>query len=117
MFPASVNYGDIPEETLRQWASVDHLTPVSRGGTNEEENLITACRRCNGLKKDRTLDEYRSWCSHRHNGHGLAADKLEESLALSRSPFDDTIREAIKWLLAERPAIQFWGEYDEEAAA
>lgn len=29
---------------------VDHRTPVSRGGTNEEMNLLTACSDCNGGK-------------------------------------------------------------------
>lgn len=26
---------------------VDHMVPVARGGTSDEDNLITACRRCN----------------------------------------------------------------------
>lgn len=117
MFTREHNYGDIPDSILRQWASVDHLTPVSRGGTDEEENLVTACRRCNSLKKDRTLEEFRAWRSHTHNGYGIAADKLQEALSIVPTPYDETIREAIDWLLAERPQIQFYGEYDCEAAA
>ena len=31
---------------------VDHVTPVSKGGTNEFENLITSCRECNRGKSD-----------------------------------------------------------------
>ncbi len=34
------------------WASVDHIRPVTRGGTNEESNLVTACWRCNLSKND-----------------------------------------------------------------
>lgn len=30
-----------------RWASVDHVVPVTKGGTNDEENLVTACWRCN----------------------------------------------------------------------
>jgi 5-methylcytosine-specific restriction endonuclease McrA len=32
---------------------VDHIYPVSLGGTSKMENLITACNRCNGRKRDR----------------------------------------------------------------
>jgi 5-methylcytosine-specific restriction endonuclease McrA len=35
---------------------VDHIYPISLGGTSEMENLITACNRCNrcnGRKRDR----------------------------------------------------------------
>lgn len=31
-------------------ASVDHVVPVSRGGTNEKSNYALACRRCNVKK-------------------------------------------------------------------
>jgi hypothetical protein len=36
---------------------VDHVTPVCRGGTNDEENLITACQDCN-LGKSGKLPSY-----------------------------------------------------------
>lgn len=31
---------------------VDHITPVAQGGTNDEENLVTACAGCNLGKAD-----------------------------------------------------------------
>lgn len=31
----------------RPIASIDHIIPRCEGGTNEEDNLVTACRRCN----------------------------------------------------------------------
>lgn len=36
---------------------VDHIKPVSKGGTNDITNLITACFDCNSGKSDRTLDD------------------------------------------------------------
>lgn len=35
--------------------TVDHRIPVSRGGTNAESNLLTACLPCNIGKSDRLL--------------------------------------------------------------
>lgn len=35
--------------------TVDHITPKVNGGTDDEWNLTTACRSCNGKKKDKTL--------------------------------------------------------------
>lgn len=29
---------------------VDHLRPQSKGGTDEPENLVTACKACNAMK-------------------------------------------------------------------
>jgi hypothetical protein len=37
----------------------DHQLPSSRGGCNEPENLVPACKECNGAKCDKTVEEYR----------------------------------------------------------
>jgi 5-methylcytosine-specific restriction endonuclease McrA len=34
-------------------AHIDHKIPLSRGGTNQIENLRTLCRRCHVLRADR----------------------------------------------------------------
>ena len=36
---------------------LDHLIPVSRGGTNDDDNLITSCRDCNLGKGSRRIEE------------------------------------------------------------
>lgn len=33
--------------------TVDHVVPLAKGGTNELDNLVPACRRCNSAKGDR----------------------------------------------------------------
>lgn len=37
----------------------DHVVPLVRGGTNDIENLATACRPCNSSKGDKLLEEWR----------------------------------------------------------
>ena len=36
----------------------DHVTPVSRGGSNDTSNLVTACRKCNRAKRSKTIEEW-----------------------------------------------------------
>lgn len=47
--------------------NVDHVVPRSRGGAHEWENVVAACRRCNGRKRDQT--------------------PVEANMTLRRSPF------------------------------
>lgn len=37
----------------------DHVHPISRGGTNHPENLVTSCRPCNRRKGSKTVEEWR----------------------------------------------------------
>jgi len=46
--------GDTPR---RQWLSRDHVVPMSLGGSNTWQNVVTACKRCNNHKAGRTPDE------------------------------------------------------------
>lgn len=34
----------------QRMATIDHVIPLSKGGTNDEENLVTCCSRCNSKK-------------------------------------------------------------------
>ena len=38
----------------------DHISPIGRGGGNEDENLTTACKSCNQSKGVKTLEEWLS---------------------------------------------------------
>lgn len=39
-------------------AHCDHIIPLSRGGTNDLDNLAVACLQCNSSKRDRLLSEW-----------------------------------------------------------
>jgi HNH endonuclease len=46
--------GNHPPDVLLE---VDHVTPRAAGGTDDEDNLVTACWDCNRGKSDRLLNE------------------------------------------------------------
>jgi 5-methylcytosine-specific restriction endonuclease McrA len=41
--------------------TIEHLQPISRGGTNEASNLAPACLSCNSSKRNKTYKEYVEW--------------------------------------------------------
>lgn len=41
-----------------KYRTLDHVTPVARGGSNAETNLVTACKACNDAKKDTTVGAF-----------------------------------------------------------
>ena len=45
------------KEFLDKDLSCDHIMPTSRGGRNIWTNVVSACRRCNHFKQDRTPEE------------------------------------------------------------
>jgi 5-methylcytosine-specific restriction endonuclease McrA len=43
----------------------DHLQPKSRNGSNQPRNIVDACRQCNCLKGQLTLEEFRVVIAYR----------------------------------------------------
>jgi len=71
-------------------ASVDHLTPLSRGGRDKRNNKVRACQACNRDKGPLTLEEYR-------------VIKLFRAGKLNTNSLDSL-------QLVDRPCYEFWGE-------
>jgi hypothetical protein len=38
----------------------DHVVPVSKGGSHDNSNLVTACFKCNRSKRDKLISEWRA---------------------------------------------------------
>jgi hypothetical protein len=63
---------------------IDHVYPVSRGGSNDIGNLVPCCRYCNASKRDSLLDDWsnnRKWYlsdEFRNGFHGLREWTIRE---------------------------------------
>ncbi len=45
------------EKVTQNNATLDHKIPISKGGDNSKENLVTCCFECNSIKSGKTLEE------------------------------------------------------------
>ena len=59
---------------------LDHIEPVSKGGSDEPENLVTACEPCNAGKSDKPIDSTTVNEAHRL---ALAQEMQEQKAALA----------------------------------
>lgn len=41
--------------------TIDHVIPLSRGGTHSIGNLVSCCKSCNSSKRDKTITEWKKW--------------------------------------------------------
>jgi 5-methylcytosine-specific restriction endonuclease McrA len=57
----------------RPATTVDHILPRSRGGTDDPDNVVPACKACNSAKSNRTPQEWRAGIS-RTQAVALASD-------------------------------------------
>lgn len=48
------------EFTAQDPATMEHIVPLSRGGSHTKSNITAACGGCNSSKGSKTLEEYRS---------------------------------------------------------
>lgn len=46
------------KQLTRFTATLDHITPVSEGGDNTKDNLVTACLSCNSKKNSRPVGDF-----------------------------------------------------------
>ncbi len=78
---------------------VDHVIPVSAGGTNDQLNLVTACISCNSGKSDVPLSVVPESIESRHK----AAKKAKKSLEpMAKTAIERTeIIDQCQWAVAD----------------
>lgn len=71
--------------------TVDHRTPVSRGGEYIEENLVICCKDCNQDKGDMTEEEYKVYRKHIEYvlNHDEAILKVKSMIDIAQYMVDD----------------------------
>jgi hypothetical protein len=81
--------------------TLDHLTPHSKGGSNNERNLVTCCKACNDSRGARSVRKFAIAVATYIN-HGVTADDITAHVrACSRRALKPFIAEA-KALIALR---------------
>lgn len=80
--------------------TLDHLLPVSKGGTNNEANLVTACQRCNSSRGNRSVEQFASAVAQ-YVDHGVSA--VDIAVYVRNRPANlRKFREEAKNLIARR---------------
>jgi hypothetical protein len=80
---------------------IDHITAVSRGGTNAPTNLVTACRACNSGKSNVMLDETQL---------ASAADAVEDTKHM-RAHVEATLAMERAQNELRRSVCEYWREH------
>lgn len=82
-------------------ATKDHMVPISRGGVNFIGNIVPACLRCNQLKGDKTVDEFRherAWVvQEKSTGNTYCRQQFENPQARTKAPILPTVEIAAMW--------------------
>jgi hypothetical protein len=64
---------------------IDHMTPITRGGTNWPDNLCLTCDGCNQSKQDATAEEFRAYLYNRaHDVQGAVWAQARYQLTACR---------------------------------
>lgn len=63
--------------------TLDHLVPVSQGGTHESKNLVTACLWCNSARQDRSVRRWLRWLERAGTDVEAVAARLEHAAEAS----------------------------------
>lgn len=98
---------------------VDHVLPVSRGGSGAQENLAPACTNCNEQKGDYTPEEWKAW----RLAEGLSwppqsrTQLIREEMEKAAERQGRTVDQlASEWLAGQREALELRRELFGEVA-
>ena len=74
---------------------IDHIKPMSVGGTNELSNFVLACEFCNMAKQDNEVEHFLKWLSHIRSGYfECRAKPIRELLMTLDSSISDKLQKS-----------------------
>ena len=86
-------YCGIPLEQVE--IHLDHIKPVSKGGTDDLENLTLACEFCNMAKQAHELEYFLSWLAHIRTGYfECRAKPIQDFLAKCDPSISDKLQKS-----------------------
>lgn len=80
---------------------IDHVIPLRRGGVDNEDNMLPACRSCNHYKATLTADEFREYVS-----------KIPDRLTRDSIPYQVGVRFGI--IKSSRDVMLYYERREEE---
>lgn len=89
---------------------IDHLLPVARGGTDDFDNLVTACEPCNSGKSDKLINEVRgvdleTWREHIRVARNAVIEQRRERAEEVFARWDSLFRRTSRW---EEANLERW---------
>lgn len=98
-----------PNRTWPNYATKDHATPLSKGGSDLDRNIVDACLGCNASKNCKTVEEYR-WCLFLKTTPGKTVHLLRKAMATGVIKDCSLVESTIDSILVANPMKKFWGE-------
>lgn len=102
-------YCQVQDHLSDSWLTLDHLTPASRGGSNDPTNLVTACDTCNNKKNRKTLREFVSDPEDRRRILNQAKRRITRILAARKQDalFERLFQDRLALYGLELPDVPF----------
>lgn len=86
-FTKILKYIDVVDPTKIDYA-IEHIKPVSKGGTNDITNLLPSCKKYNSTKGTKSLEDFRQVLTFRKNNIPVFTpeqiDYLSQKIDLSK---------------------------------
>jgi len=75
---------------------IDHLIPQSKGGDNEPNNLLTACKPCNDRRGDMSVEEFIATLSKSVSGRRKIHQRISAAVSQMLPFFKDEAKREIE---------------------
>lgn len=82
-------------------STIDHVQPIAKGGTDDLDNLVLACKCCNSSKRALNVEEFKFQCSWKKTKYSKVINSTDAfRLTKQGVKFDDFINDHTFWFEA-----------------